>query len=167
MNESLLIVDDEADLRDALAEFLGPMIGKIQVARDGIEALALIHSGEIGVVLSDINMPKMSGLELLAKMRFLGLETPFIFLSAHVDMNKAVEALRLGATDFLEKPFDPDVVLDVVSKAMELSRALKEVEAETEKLYAAANIPVDQRIRLRKMRQSVVKLRKAAKIYIQ
>lgn len=162
---TLLIVDDEADLRTILAEILKGSAREVHVAADGKEALGRIRTGSIDVVLSDINMPAMSGLELLAQVRAQGIEMPFVFLTGYGDKEKAIEALRLGATDFLEKPFDPARVINVIGKAMQLSHAMKEVEVETESLYATANLPADRLIRLRKMRQAIVMMRRALKIY--
>jgi FixJ family two-component response regulator len=107
----------------------------------------------------------MSGLELLAHVRSMGMDTPFVFLTGHADKEKSIEALRLGATDFLEKPCDPPVVIEVIRKAMELSRAMLEVEKETEMLYTTAKLSPDEVIRLRKMRKAVSMMRREMKIY--
>jgi YesN/AraC family two-component response regulator len=161
----LLIVDDEDGIRKILSEILRQSASSIQTASNGKEALALIKAGSPDVVLSDINMPMMSGLDLLAQVRSMGVETPFVFLTGYGDKEKAIEALRLGATDFLEKPFNPDVVIEVIGKAFELSQAMKEVEENTEKLFSSLNVPADEKIRLHKMKQAVIMMRKAMKIY--
>jgi YesN/AraC family two-component response regulator len=161
----LLIVDDEDGIRNILSEILREFASSVQTASNGKEALSLIKAGSVDVVLSDINMPVMSGLELLAQVRSMGMDTPFVFLTGYGDKEKAIEALRLGATDFLEKPFNPDVVIDVIGKAFELSQAMREVEEKTEKLFASLDVPADEKIRLQKMKQAVTMMRKAMKIY--
>lgn len=161
----LLIVDDEDGIRNILSEILRESASSIQTASNGKEALSLIKAGLVDVVLSDINMPVTSGLELLAQVRSIGMETPFVFLTGYGDKEKAIEALRLGATDFLEKPFNPDFVIEVIRKAFELSQAMREVEEKTEKLFASLDVPADEKIRLQKMKQAVTMMRKAMKIY--
>jgi CheY-like chemotaxis protein len=162
---SLLIVEDEARIREILSEILAEYSTQVQVASNGKEALGLIKAGTVDVILSDINMPVMNGLELLAQVRSMGMETPFVFLTAYSDKEKLTEALRLGATDFLDKPFNPPTVIEVIRKAFELSQAMKEVEQKTEELYASVNVPADERIRLKKMKRAVVMMRRAMKIY--
>jgi two-component system response regulator AtoC len=162
---SLLIVDDEAGIRKVLSSILQKYTSSVQTAAHGKEALDIIRKGSIDAVLSDITMPTMGGLELLANIRSMGMETPFVFLTGHGDKEKCIEALRLGATDFLEKPFDPPTVIEVIRRALELSHAMQEVEKETEKLYTSAKIPADEVIRLRKVRKAIAMMRLAMKIY--
>lgn len=161
----LLIVDDEEDIRDILADIVKPLTENIKMASNGQQAVDLVKSGGIDAILSDINMPVMDGLEMLYTIREQGFETPVVFITGYADKNTAIEALRLGATDFLEKPFDNKLVNEVVGKVLLLAQALKEVEKETEGLYTEANIPVDKRHQLRKMKQSILLMSKAAKIY--
>jgi DNA-binding NtrC family response regulator len=163
---SLLIVEDEPGIRQILSQILAKYSSNVQTASNGKEALGLIKAGNVDVILSDISMPIMNGLELLAEVRNMGMELPFVFLTAYGDKEKLIEALRLGATDFLEKPFDPPVVIDVIQKAFELSEAMKEVEQKTEELCSSLNVPADEKIRLKKMRQAVVMMRRAMKIYV-
>ncbi len=161
----LLIVDDEPGLRTILEEVLRNTVSQVETASDGKDALQKIRAGSVDVVISDINMPVMDGIELLANVRDLQIECPFIFLTGYGDKEKAVEALRLGATDFLDKPFDPDEIIAVVRKAMELALAMKEAETEVESMYAQGSIPADRRIKLRKMRRAVMMMRRTANIY--
>lgn len=161
----LLIVDDEEDIRDILPDILKPIAKSIKTAANGKEAVALVKAGGIDAILSDINMPVMDGLEMLHSIRELGMETPVVFITGYADKDTAIEALRLGATDFLEKPFENNKVIEVASKVLLLAQALREVEIETEDLYKEANIPVDKRHQLRKMKQSILLMAKTAKIY--
>jgi DNA-binding NtrC family response regulator len=161
----LLIVDDEAGIIDILTKILTPNVREIAFASNGIEALEKIKTETFDAVLSDINMPKMDGLELLARVRAAQMEIPFVFLTGFGDREKTREALRLGATDFLDKPFEPETVIDVIGKALELGQTMAAVEAELENLYTSSEIPADKRIKLRKMKQAVVMMRYSVEIY--
>lgn len=162
---SLLIVDDDSDFRTALAEMLQNHGITVKTASNGNEALALLSAPAVDAVLSDINMPDMNGLELLFHVRESGLDLPFVFLTGYADKERTIEALRLGAIDFLEKPFDAKQLVEVISKALELGIAMKEIAAETEKLYISAEIHLEERQRLQKMKLSILKMRVTKQIY--
>lgn len=117
---NLLIVDDEADLREVLSATLGDAFPNYTLAKDGQEAFELLKSSKFHAVLSDINMPRMTGLELLREVRAMGLTTPFVILTAYGDKQKAVDALKLGAFDFLDKPWNNENLFDIVGRALEL-----------------------------------------------
>lgn len=132
---TLLIVDDESFLRKVLVARLQDFGARILEAENGEEALKLIKTEVIDAVLTDIVMPKMDGLELLAKIREMGLMTPVVILTGVGDQTRALTALRLGASDFLDKPFESSVVREVMSRALKLgiaSRLLgsKEISAD-------------------------------------
>lgn len=160
----LLIVDDEPGITLILGELLKHE-AEIHVANNGKEALPKILTESYDAVLSDINMPVMNGFDLLAQIRHNGIETPFVFLTGYGDKDKTLEALRLGATDFLDKPVDPETVIDVMVKAIKLGQAIKETEKETEKLYNDVSIPADAKIKLKKMKQSILMMKISHRIY--
>lgn len=162
---TLLIVEDEEGLKKVLRDLLKKTCPRIEVASNGKEALEVIQKGEIDVVVSDLNMPIMNGLELLKNVREAGLEIPFIVLTGYGDKEKAIQALRLGATDFLDKPFDSAEFIQVVKKAAELTQAIREVAEEVEGLYAASKISNEKRIRLKEMKKSILMMRETSKIY--
>lgn len=116
----LLIVDDEKDIHEILEVMLSDVVTEIEHAFDGKEALEKIKSNTFHAVLSDINMPKLNGLELLKQVRSLGLNVPFVILTAFGDKEKAIEALKLGAFDFLDKPWEEENLKDVVGRSLEL-----------------------------------------------
>jgi DNA-binding response OmpR family regulator len=101
---TLLVVEDSDDLRHILARRLAAFVGKVLESSNGEEAIQLIRSRKVDLVLSDINMPVMSGLELLGLMRSEGFSTPFVFFSQSEDEAEVVKARELGAAEFLEKP---------------------------------------------------------------
>src|SRR4051812_42080604 len=115
---SILLVDDEKDITHVLTLILNKYVADIQVAHNGVDALKKIKNGSFDAVLSDIKMPQMSGLQLLAEVRALGIEVPFLILTGFGDKEKIREALRLGATDFIDKPFDPISIVKVITRAI-------------------------------------------------
>jgi len=161
----LLIVDDESGIVEVLKKILNEKAGEIETASNGAEALDKIKARGFDAVLSDIHMPVMDGLELLARVRALQVQTPFVFLSGYGDQEKTRRALRLGATDFLDKPFDPQVLIDVVGKALELGLSMRAVETELESLYSSADLPEETKAKLRKMKQAILMMRYTGDIY--
>jgi two-component system OmpR family response regulator len=124
----LLIVDDEAGLRDMLADALGLADFDVEVANDGRSALALLHEQNIDLVVSDVNMPKVNGFELLERMRASGIEIPVILLTARQDKADVVEGFRTGADDYVKKPFSlEELVLRIRARLKHLEPAGKRI----------------------------------------
>jgi len=115
----VLVVDDEMDVLKALTQTLEIEGINTLTATNGQEALALVQPGWAGIVLTDINMPVMDGMELIRQLRTIDPDLPVIMLTGHGDVSIAVEAMRNGAYDFLEKPFATDVLLETVQRAQE------------------------------------------------
>ena len=165
-HETLLLVDDERAIIDTLFEFLTELGFIVKTAGNGAEALEILRTETIDVVLSDIQMPVMDGLELLARLRTADSEVPFVFFTGFGEKKNIVEALRLGATDFLDKPFNKTTFMDVLTKALEYGRTLKQIETQTQQLYADSELSEERIIRLRKMKRAVMAMRPYAKIYM-
>ncbi|MFP5519257.1 MAG: response regulator [Bdellovibrionia bacterium] len=125
INSSLLIVDDEELILEVLSASLGQEGLRIDQANNGKNALEMIKQNTYHAILSDIHMPQKTGLELLKEIRDLGIITPFIVLTGFGDQQKAVEALKLGAFDFIDKPWDEPYLQDVVGRALELGTHLE------------------------------------------
>jgi two-component system, NtrC family, nitrogen regulation response regulator NtrX len=102
----ILVVDDDADIRQTLAEILGYDGHVVEVARDGLEAQRLIEKVVFDIVLCDVRMPGKDGMELLDWAKKTRPDVEFIMLSGHATIDMAVEATKKGAFDFLEKPLD-------------------------------------------------------------
>lgn len=115
----VLVVDDEIGIRKALTQTLEIEGIPTLTAANGQEALAQVQSGWAGVIVTDINMPVMDGMELIRHVRAIDPDLPVIMLTGHGDVSIAVEAMRSGAYDFLEKPFATDVLLETVQRAQE------------------------------------------------
>lgn len=126
----LLYVEDDKDVRETIVESLRDVTQNILIADDGVQALKVLSENkDIDAILSDINMPNMSGLEMLIEIRRRGLETPVVFLSGFVDRANLLNALRAGALDFLEKPIDIPVLCRIVSRALLIGIKLKELDS--------------------------------------
>ena len=122
----ILIVDDQAAVREELAYALSYEGHDTTEARDGEEALKAAARSDFQVVLLDIKMPGMDGMQVLGRLREEHPELPIIMISGHGDIETAVVAVKQGACDFLPKPFDTDRVLVSVNNALRLRNLAKE-----------------------------------------
>lgn len=118
----ILIVDDEEHLRTALAQTFELAGLSVRCFKSALDVISIISRGFSGVVVSDIRMPEMDGIELLEKALELDFEIPVILLTGHGDVQMAVEAMRKGAYDFIEKPFSSDHLVEVVRRALDKRR---------------------------------------------
>jgi DNA-binding NtrC family response regulator len=107
----ILVVDDERNIRNNLCMVLEAEGYKVDKASNGDDALLRVKEGRYDIVFVDIQMPKMDGLELLRYLRGLRPKMPVVMLTAYGTVRRAVEAMKLGAIDFIEKPFDPKNLL--------------------------------------------------------
>jgi DNA-binding NtrC family response regulator len=113
-----LVVDDEESVRTFLAELLGSAGYQVRCAGSGAQALEMLEGGSFDAVLLDVVMPEMSGLEVLRSYRSAGGTAPVIVLSALAGADDAVRALKMGASDYLAKPFGNDELEDVLARAL-------------------------------------------------
>lgn len=120
---TVLIIDDEKIMRDATRQWLELADFTVRDFSRAAAALDTIDHNFSGVVVSDIKMPGLDGTELHHKIRAIDADIPVILLTGHGDITLAVQAMRDGAYDFIEKPFEPDHLLDIVQRAQE-KRAL-------------------------------------------
>ncbi|MBI6706750.1 sigma-54-dependent Fis family transcriptional regulator [Pseudomonas syringae] len=119
MLNSVIVVDDEAPIRQAVEQWLTLSGFEVQVFARAEECLAHLPEHFPGVVLTDVRMPGMSGLELLTRLQGADRDLPVILLTGHGDVPMAVEAMREGAYDFLEKPFSPETLISNLRRALE------------------------------------------------
>ncbi|MFO0664931.1 MAG: sigma-54 dependent transcriptional regulator [Polyangiaceae bacterium] len=126
--KQVLIVDDEPNLRKILAAQLSRDGYDVMTAEDGAEGLSLLRENHIDLVVTDLKMPKVDGMELLREALREAPGLPVILITAHGTVDTAVEALKTGAFDYLTKPFDKDEVRQVVAKAL-MTRQLGELDA--------------------------------------
>jgi two-component system chemotaxis response regulator CheY len=115
MAMDVLIVDDSAAIRKILQRVLRQTempIGNIHEAGDGVEALAMLQQQQVGLILSDINMPNMDGLEMLGKIKAMPAyqSVPVIMITTEGNQNKVMEAVSLGASGYVRKPFTTEQI---------------------------------------------------------
>ncbi len=112
----ILIVDDEKNIRLTISQALADMDVETDTAINGEEALAKLNDTEFGLVLLDLRMPGMDGMEVLAKLRKERPDIRVVIITAHGTIDSAVDAMKLGAADFIQKPFTPREIRYMVSK---------------------------------------------------
>jgi DNA-binding response OmpR family regulator len=113
MKASILIVDDERNVRLMYRAALDNMF-KVDEAESAAKALTMLGACRYDVAILDLRMPEMTGLELLEQMNHLGITTPVVFVTAYADVPNAVQAMKCGAIDFLQKPIVPDQLRAIV-----------------------------------------------------
>lgn len=130
---TVFVVDDHAAVRDALLTLLESVSIDAVAFDSGERFLETVDPGCAGCALLDVRMPGIGGLELARELQLRGFALPLVLISAHADVRLAVDAMRLGAEDVIEKPFRDQDVIDRVQRCLELDR--------------------DQRVRTRKVRE--------------
>lgn len=125
-NQTVLVVDDEKNIRLTLRESLKAIDLDVDTAVNGEEALDMAAQQTYDLVLLDLKMPGMDGIEVLRRLRELSRTTAVVLLTAHGTVESAVEAMKLGAVDFLQKPFAPQEIRDVVCQVLGRQKRRKE-----------------------------------------
>ncbi|MCC0078721.1 MAG: sigma-54-dependent Fis family transcriptional regulator [Rhodobacter sp.] len=114
----IVVIDDEQDMRASISQWLSLSGFQPETYASAEEALAVLSADFPGIVVTDIRMPGMDGMALLKKLMGMDATLPVILITGHGDVPMAVEAMRLGAWDFLEKPFDPERMTDLARAAL-------------------------------------------------
>ncbi len=122
------VIDDDVDVRQSLAFLLGAAGLAVRLHESAVAFLKALPGAEGGCIVTDVRMPDMGGLELQRHLKEHGIATPVIVMTGHGDVTLAVEAMKAGAVDFIEKPFEEDVLLSAIRSA--LSRHVKDSERE-------------------------------------
>ncbi len=134
-HDTILLVDDETDLIHGLQRTIAMEIDcHVLVAENGIEALGVISANAVDVVLADIRMPEMDGLNLLKEIKSRNPAVTVIIMTAYGSIEKAVEAIKIGAYDFIQKPLDEERLIHLLRKGLELNRLVRENERLMEKM---------------------------------
>ena len=136
MAKTILVADDEKGIRDTLKRLLEYERYRVVVAEDGLEALRKTESEIVDLILLDIKMPGMDGMEVLSRLHQTQPDLPVVIISGHGTIQTAVEATRLGAFDFIEKPIDADRILLVIRNGLAQRKLVAEnisLKAEVEK----------------------------------
>lgn len=146
MNECILIVEDDLNLLHALSEFFADDFKEVLTAPDGISAYLIIkeRSKKPDLIFSDIRMPGWDGLQFVASLRAEGDNTPVLFSSGTAEKDDLIKALKLGAVDFVQKPYDFKYIKMALYRVMEISRRESEMAALVEKFGDLSDVVVRQ-----------------------
>ena len=159
MASKILIVDDEPFNLDLLEQELTDRGYSIERAGNGAEALKKFESFHPDLILLDYQMPDMNGIDVLKELRSRGHETPIVLVTAYGSIERAVQAMREGAYDFIPKPFEPDHMALVVEKALDREKLRREVEILSEEVSERHHLVLGKSA---KMNQAVDAANKAA-----
>lgn len=121
----VMVVDDEENIREVLSNYLQSMNYEVEAAEDGQEALSKYKKGNFDLIISDLLMPNIDGLELLKRIREVDNEVIFLMITGYPSIETAVEAIKKGAYDYITKPFHMEDVKLRIERALE-KRSLKE-----------------------------------------
>jgi len=124
----ILVIDDEKSIRDTLKEILEYEDHKVDVAEDGEVGLEQFKNNKYDIVLLDIKMPKKDGIEVLQDISEIATDVPVIMISGHGNIDTAVESIKKGAYDFIEKPLDLNRLLVTIRNAMDRTSLIKETK---------------------------------------
>ncbi|HEY0030118.1 MAG TPA: sigma-54 dependent transcriptional regulator [Bacteroidia bacterium] len=124
----ILIIDDEKSIRKTLREILEYEKYQVEEASDGVEGITMVQKEKYDIVLCDIKMPKMDGIEVLDKIMQLSADIPVVMISGHGNIETAVEAVKKGAFDFIAKPLDLNRLLVTIRNAMDKSTLVTETK---------------------------------------
>lgn len=130
MNERVLLIDDEQDFMDVLAERMRDRGMQVSVTTSPVEAMDLAEGENFDAVILDLMMPEMNGLEALARLREKNPDLQIILLTGHATIEKGIEAMKLGAMDFLEKPIDIQTLNEKIQEAKAHKMVLVEKRTE-------------------------------------
>ncbi len=114
----ILVVDDEDIVRTSCSRALSPEGYEVRLARNGIEGLQMANEERFDLVLTDLKMPDMDGIEVLRIIKEKWPETVVIIVTGYQTVDTAVKAIKLGAYDYIEKPFTPDALVSHVEEAL-------------------------------------------------
>lgn len=131
----ILIVDDERAIRNSLKEILTDEGYEVDLAEDGPTALAMVDKEKYDVIFCDIKMPGMDGTEVLDKLVADGIDSAIVMISGHGDIDTAVECIKKGAFDFIQKPLDLNRILITIKNASERTTIINENRTLKKKVY--------------------------------
>jgi two-component system phosphate regulon sensor histidine kinase PhoR len=147
--ELILVADDHQEIRNFLEEVLTKLGGfRVKSVGDGLSALSLVQELKPDLVITDHQMPNLKGLELIRRVRQNNPFLPVILITGESSEKLAIDAVRVGATDYLAKPFDPDQLLQVVENCLESAEKLMDFVRETAQVLIAHDPTTQQDIKL-------------------
>ncbi len=130
------LIDDDDGVRQSLAFLLTTAGLAVRVYESGVAFLAVVNTLQPGCIVSDVRMPGIDGLELQRRLKELGVHLPVIMITGHADVPLAVEAMKAGAIDFIEKPFDDELLLGAIRVALDRYDEIGHRETEVAQIQA-------------------------------
>lgn len=124
----ILVIDDERSIRNTLKDILEYEKYEVDLAEDGIKGLEMVKQKEYDIILCDIKMPGMDGIETLGQLNEIAPDSPVVMISGHGNIDTAVESIKKGAYDFIEKPLDLNRLLITIRNAMDKSTLVNETK---------------------------------------
>jgi len=125
---SVLIVDDEPSVRQTLSEWMRKKNFHVFEAESGRQAMEMIQRDDPDIVISDVVMPGMDGIQLLKAAKAVKADTPFLMISGYPSRSTAVDIMKYGASDYLPKPFTPEELVNRVSRTLRLKALCKPLD---------------------------------------
>ncbi len=157
----IAIIDDEQDMRQSISQWLALSGYETETFARAEDALKVLGPDYPGIVVTDIKMPGMDGMQLLRRLKASDSALPVVMITGHGDVPMAVEAMRLGAFDFLEKPFDPDRMSKLVKQAMTRRRLLLDNRALRNELSSGGKIVeklIGHSVEMKRLREDILDL---------
>ena len=143
----ILVVDDERAIRNSLKEILSDEGYEVDTAEDGAAGFTLAERERYNIIFCDIKMPGMDGIEFLDKVMEAGLDSAVVMISGHGDIDTAVECIKKGAFDFIQKPLDLNRILITIKNATEKVSLVKETRILKKKVYGQRMVGESEAIR--------------------
>ena len=131
----ILIIDDERSIRNSLKEILADEGYEADVAENGQQGCEMVEKEKYDVIFCDIKMPVMDGVETLAKLNSMGIDSAVVMISGHADVDTAVDCIKKGAFDFIQKPLDLNRILITIKNANDKVHLVKETKTLKKKVY--------------------------------
>jgi DNA-binding NtrC family response regulator len=131
----ILIIDDERSIRNSLKEILMDEGYDVDVAENGVQGCTMVEKEKYDIVFCDIKMPEMDGMEVLDKLNNMGIDAAIVMISGHGDIDTAVDCIKKGAFDFIQKPLDLNRILITIKNATDKVHLVKETKILKKKVY--------------------------------
>lgn len=131
----ILIIDDERSIRNSLKEILADEGYDVDVAENGLQGCSMVEKEKYDIIFCDIKMPEMDGMEVLDRLNQMGIDAAIVMISGHGDIDTAVDCIKKGAFDFIQKPLDLNRILITIKNATEKVHLVKETRILKKKVY--------------------------------
>lgn len=161
MTNHVVLIDDEATMRRSVEQWLSLSDLKVSAFSNGNDALKILSPDFAGVIVSDVKMPSIDGLELMEAVHKIDAEIPVVLMTGHGEIAMAVDAMKRSAYDFLEKPFSPEQLLEIVNRGLERRNLLLENRALRRRLAETSGLSrrlIGESAQIEKLRHDIADL---------